>query len=143
MLSYDDRIALQELKAKYCRLLDTKDWDGFGRLFAPDAKLSPVDDLPGVTYEGAAGIRDGVAKALHDVISVHHTHLPEFSRDGADEATGIWAMEDMLWFGESSSAPGMFVHGFGHYRERYRLVQGRWLFQNVELHRLRIETRRS
>jgi len=25
VLSYDDRIALQELKAKYCRLLDTKD----------------------------------------------------------------------------------------------------------------------
>jgi hypothetical protein len=29
---------IRQLKAKYCRLLDTQ-WDGFGALFAPDAAI--------------------------------------------------------------------------------------------------------
>ena len=80
---------------------------------------------------------------MHDVMSVHHGHMPELSLIGLDEAAGIWAMEDMLWFGDSSSAPGMFLHGFGHYHEQYKRIGGKWLFNRIELHRLRVETRNA
>ncbi len=29
----DDIEAIKQLKARYCRLLDTKDWDGFRRAY--------------------------------------------------------------------------------------------------------------
>ncbi len=140
-LSVEDRNALLDLKARYFRFVDTSDWDGFAALFSGDATLSPLDDLPGVTFEGSEGIRQGVADAMHDVVSVHHGFTPEFAMIGPDDASGIWPMEDRLWFGPTSAAPGVIVHGFGHYHERYLRIDGRWRFRSVELRRLRVETR--
>ena len=142
-LGHDDRVALQELKARYFRFVDTKDWVGFETLFAPDATLAAVDDLPGVVFKGASGVREGVAGSMHDVVSVHHGFTPELHMVAPDEAAGIWPMEDLLWFGEASSAPGLFLHGFGHYHERYVRVSGEWLFRSIRLHRMRVETRNA
>ena len=140
-VTVEDNLALRDLKARYFRCVDLKEWDEFETLFAPDAVLAPVYDLPGSIFEGARVIRDSVALAMTDVVSVHHGHTPEFRLVGPDEAHGIWPMEDMLWFGSASVAPGMYMHGLGHYREIYRRVAGRWAFARVELHRVRVEHR--
>ena len=140
-LSLEDRSALQDLKARYFRCVDTKDWATFETLFAPDATLSPIDDLPGTTFAGAACISESVSKSMHDVLSVHHGFTPEFSLVSADDAEGIWPMEDLLWFGPASSVPGLIFHGFGHYHERYVCIGGEWRFHTVELRRVRVETR--
>lgn len=140
-LSVEDRNALLDLKARYFRFVDTAGWERFVSLFAANATLSPVDDMPGVTFEGAEGIRRGVAGSLHDVVSVHHGFTPEFAMIGPDEASGIWPMEDRLWFGPASAAPGLILHGFGHYHERYQRIDGQWRFRTIELRRLRVETR--
>jgi hypothetical protein len=47
------------------------------RMFAADATLSPVDDLRGVTFEGATGEREGVANSRYDVGSVHQGLMPD------------------------------------------------------------------
>jgi 3-phenylpropionate/cinnamic acid dioxygenase small subunit len=46
------REQIRDVKARYCRLLDTKDWDGFAALFTEDAILDVSDDT------GAAPHRD-------------------------------------------------------------------------------------
>ena len=140
-LSADDRNALLDLKARYFRFVDTQDWQALGALLTVDATLSPVDDLPGVTFDGAEAIMQGVSNSMRDVVSVHHGFTPEFAMTGADEASGIWPMEDHLWFGPNSAAPGLTLNGYGHYHERYQRIDGDWRFRSIELRRLRVETR--
>ncbi len=135
-------LAIEEirvLRARYFRGVDGKDWAGFRALFAPDAELSFPDDVPGLVLRGAAGIAEAVAGSLADVCSVHHGHMGEISVHGADRGSGIWAMEDLLWFGAKSSAPGLRLHGYGHYHDEYVRAEGGWLFARVVLRRLRVD----
>ena len=135
------RVAIGELKARYFRAVDMKDWDAFEALFEEDATLAPVDDLPGVVFRGRAEIRAGVANSLENVTTVHFGHMPEVRFENPDQAQGIWSMEDELFFPEGSSSTVAYVPGYGHYHERYRRVAGEWRFLSVELRRLRVETR--
>jgi len=142
-LNAEDRNALLDLKARYFRYVDTKDWGLFAPLFAADATLRPIDDLPGFSFDGAVGVRYGVSRAMNDVVSMHHGFTPELEMVSPDEANGIWPMEDRLWFGADSAAPGLIVHDFGHYHGRYTRIEGHRRFRSVELHRLRVETRNA
>jgi 3-phenylpropionate/cinnamic acid dioxygenase small subunit len=38
-LDIETYLAITELKARYCRTLDTKDWDGFADVFTDDFEL--------------------------------------------------------------------------------------------------------
>ena len=38
-VDFGDWLAIANVKAAYCRLLDTKDWDGWGQLFTEDFEL--------------------------------------------------------------------------------------------------------
>jgi hypothetical protein len=133
------RQEIAELRARYFRCTDTKDWTGFAALFAPDAALSFPDDAPDVRLEGREVIVQAVASALTDVVTVHHGHMGEISFTAPDAAHGLWAMEDKLWFGPASPQPGMRLHGYGHYHDRYTRQGGVWLFQEVVLRRLRVD----
>ena len=99
----------------------------------------PIDDLPGVSFDGAVGVRDGVSRAMNDVVSVHHGFTPNWrwSRRTRRAASGLWKTAS------GSAAPGLIVHGFGHYHECYTRIEGHWRFRSVELHRLRVETRNA
>ncbi len=78
---FADWLAIADLKARYCRLLDSKDWDGFAALFTEDFLLDasgsggPVLEGRDVAIGGgrivqplaAAGADDpGVCRALTD-----------------------------------------------------------------------------
>ena len=64
--------------------------------------------------------------------STHHGHQPEIELTGDDEATGIWAMEDVLVW----PADGYRLRGTGHYWETYRKVDGEWKIASMKLTRL-------
>jgi len=131
---------IKALKARYFRCMDTKDWDGFAAVFAPDA----VMDMTGEVPEGEDGITRGsreiaafVRRMIDDVTTVHHGHMPEIELTSPTSATGVWAMEDMLRW-----PPGSFLvslHGYGHYHETYEKVDGRWLITALRLTRLRLD----
>ena len=53
-----DLEALRTLKARYFRLLDTKDWVGFAQLFTPDVRVD-------VSADGA-GILEGLDAVMAD-----------------------------------------------------------------------------
>ena len=83
--------ALEQLKARYFRLLDTRDWDAFRGLFTADARF----ESPG-TQGGSVGVdrfleivREGwITKG-----SMHHGHTPELELTGSDTARGTWWMQ--------------------------------------------------
>jgi hypothetical protein len=134
---------IKQLKARYFRCIDTKDWDGFTTVFAPDARMdvsgefsNDVADGTGVTT-GNREIAAFVRGSIDNVTTVHHGHTPEIDVTSPTNATGIWAMEDHLWWPEGS--PIATMHGYGHYHETYEKQEGQWRIKSTTLTRLRTD----
>jgi uncharacterized protein (TIGR02246 family) len=124
--------AIQQLKARYFRCMDTKDWDGFGGVFTDDA----VMDADGYVGRGRDEIVASLREILDGVVTTHHGHMPEITITGPDAATGVWAMFDYLTFpGEPPSG----FRGYGHYHEEYVREDGGWRIRHVTLTRLRMD----
>ena len=132
----DDIEAIKQLKARYFRLMDTKDWDGFRELFAPDVHVDVSGDGAG-TFDGVDVFLEMLLPTLRDVVTVHHGHMPEIEVTSPTTATGIWAMEDVLRF-PSESGFGE-LHGWGHYHETYVKDDDTWRIQSTRLTRLRLD----
>ena len=139
-----DRLAAEReiriLKARYCRFVDTKQWDLFTALFTEDATLFfPESQTEPCGIADAMGFITGVLSA--GVTSIHHVHAPEIELVAPDRARGIWAMEDRLyWPTEGATVLGLAsMIGYGHYHEDYVRIDTGWKFQNLRLTRLRLE----
>lgn len=131
-------VAIQEisqLKARYFRCMDTKDWAGLAEVFAPDAVMDMQEEAGAMVEGGGPAIADFVRSSVEEVVTVHHGHMPEITVTSPTEATGIWAMEDVLQWPEGSPIAAM--HGFGHYHERYVKLDGAWRIAHLRLSRLR------
>ena len=129
----DDVEAIKQLKARYFRLMDTKDWDGMRQVFADDVFIDTTDS-GGRVVQGADDFMAGLREILSDVVTVHHGHMPEIELTSPTTATGIWAMEDWLrWPGDRD------MHGAGHYHEEYEKIDGRWRIKKMTLTRLRVD----
>ncbi len=132
--------AIALVKARYCRFVDTKQWEALESLFTPDAVLFFPE-----SQSEPCGIKDAmafIASALAaPMVSVHHIHAPEITFATDDKASVIWAMEDHLYFPEgSASALGIgSLVGYGHYHEEYRKTADGWKIADLRLDRLRLE----
>jgi hypothetical protein len=130
----DDIEAIKQLKARYFRLMDTKEWDAMRReVFADDVVVDTSSSGGGV-IAGAAPFVAFLQEAIGDVVTVHHGHMPEIELASATTATGIWAMEDMLRWPN-----GMEMHGYGYYHETYEKLDGAWRIKSTTLTRLRTD----
>lgn len=134
---------LKNLKASYFFYLDTKDWESWLDLFTPDATLqwdsaSSVRGRDGQTspkYVGIEQIREHVAYGILDPAqTVHQGHTPILELTSETTARGIWAMEDIV------NSSDRVLHAYGHYRETYRKVDGKWKIASLHLTRLRVTT---
>lgn len=121
---------IKQLKARYFRLMDTRQWDAWAEVFTEDASLrwGPGE---GDVSEGRQAIVKGVRSVLRDATTCHHGHMPEIEITGETSARGIWAMYDYV------ETPRFVLHGYGHYEEEYRLVDGDWHIHRLVLTRLR------
>ena len=123
--------AIKQLKARYCRYLDTKDWDAWRSLFSDDF-LSDTSPAGGKVISGADEFVAFTRKGLRSQATVHQVHAPEIELTSPTTASGVWALEDVVRFG-----PGVNLRGYGHYTETYQKVDGRWLLTSSTLTRLR------
>src|SRR2546425_2749176 len=89
----DDVKAIEQLKARYFRTMDTKDWDGMRKVFA-DGVVMDTTASGGTVIVGADDFMAFLRETLADVVTVHHGHTPEIELTSPTTATGIWAMED-------------------------------------------------
>ena len=130
---FADWLAIHTVKARYCRLLDTKDWAGWRALFADDLVLDTTA-AGGVRIDGAdAAVAYVRATITDDTITTHQVHTPEITVTG-DTATAIWAMMDRnIWPG------GRALIGYGHYHEDYVRQNGIWKIARSQLTRLSVE----
>ncbi len=129
----DDVEAIKQLKARYCRLMDTKDWAAFRQLFTDDVEMDSRAS-GGSVVTGADAFLDFLVDAIGDVVTVHQCHTPEIDTSLHTTATGVWAMEDMLRFPDGSE-----LHGYGHYHETYEKSSEGWRISSSKLTRLRMD----
>jgi SnoaL-like domain len=132
---------IAQLKARYCRYIDTKQWDRLAEVFTADCKFEGLGSAP--AGADVATFVKGVSTRLGPTISVHHVHQPEIVLTGATTARGIWAMEDFVEWqdgGTVKEAPGAKgFRGYGHYEEDYRKEGAEWKISFLRLTRLRID----
>jgi hypothetical protein len=142
LIAIDD---IRQLKARYFRFMDVRDWGALGQVFCRDALFDCREGFVTTALDGkvsgfAAPVTHGrdailawIADAFADQTSCHHGHAHEVTILGKDEATGIVAMEDYI-FGPDRAT--LRYHGAGHYHERYRMEDGEWRIAETRLTRL-------
>ena len=134
----DELESIRQLKARYCRFLDTKDVESWRDVFAPDLVVTldmavsagGADPKTAPPLQGVDNFVPMVMGGLENVATMHHCHTPEISLTSATTATGIWAMEDLLVFSD-----GRELHGAGHYHETYEKRDGTWRIKTLHLTR--------
>ncbi|GGC37485.1 bile-acid 7-alpha-dehydratase [Novosphingobium marinum] len=140
---------IKQLKGRYFRALDTKDWAAMRTIFCDDATFDARTSfsIDGQAeggkaaesnewfYEGGDTIVDFISGAAGKNRSVHHGHCHEVEILSATEARGVIAMEDLLW---DENGEAMILHGWGHYHETYRKVDGAWRIHTSRITRLQV-----
>ena len=144
---------IKQLKARYFRCMDTKDWDGLAAVFTPDAVFDlravasirdPVAGEWAPPFSGDDAVHVGrdavmamIRGSVERLITVHHGHMAEIEIHGETTARGVWAMEDVI-----TSAPGepaLRMHGYGHYHETYERLAAGWAIKTTRITRLRVD----
>ena len=136
--------AIRNLKGRYFRTIDTKQFDQLHDFLTDDAYFdiegiverhvdgtitvpeSVRDLFPGsqrAIVQGRDRIVDFIAGALGPVISVHHGFTPEIEVEG-DHAKAIWPMEDIFF--EIAAPHRKLRQAYGHYADVYRKERGAW-----------------
>lgn len=127
--------SIKQLKARYCRFLDTKDWPAWRGIFADDF-VSDTAEAGGKVIVGADEFVAYICRTLGKPSqpTVHQVHAPEITLTSATTATGVWALNDVVRL-----APGVNLNGYGHYHETYEKTDGQWRIKTSKLTRLREE----
>jgi len=127
---------IKQLKARYFRLMDTKQWEAWGGVFADDVVMDvPEADM---VVTGRAEVVAFVSGALGTARTAHHGHMPEIELTGPDTARGVWAMFDSVDWERPDGTHGGLT-GFGHYTDDYRHGPDGWQIARTRLDRLRVD----
>jgi uncharacterized protein (TIGR02246 family) len=129
----DDIEAIKQLKARYFRCMDTRDWEAMRSVFTDDVVVDTVA-AGGSIVSGADEFVAFLKETLSGTVTVHHGHMPEINLSSPTTATGIWALKDLvIW------PNGMRMDGYGHYHEKYEKVGGEWRIKSSTLTRLHLD----
>ncbi|MBO0731718.1 MAG: nuclear transport factor 2 family protein [Acidimicrobiaceae bacterium] len=142
---------IKQLKARYFRCLDTKDWEGFRGVFVEDLQfvfaernltlerddLSTAPTEEGLLHEGRESFVAWTRETAGPLTTVHRGYMPEIVLTGPDTASGIWAMTDYLQWPDTD--PPVGFRGYGHYQEEYVRTAEGWRLKRSVLSRLRVD----
>ena len=93
--------AVRQLNARYFRLIAQKRWDEMRRVFTADVGVRTPDDTGDDSpIRGNDAFEDMLISMIGEPVTVDHGHMSEitFDADNGDKASGVWAMEDHLWW---------------------------------------------
>jgi hypothetical protein len=132
---------VRQAKARYCRYLDTKQWDAFAGMFIPMPDITMYDE--GGTLIVAYSAREAFIDAARDYLegarSIHQVHNDELTQLSDREIGAIWSMEDYILFPEGANGRPSRHHGYGHYHETWVLTAEGWRIAALELRRTILE----
>ena len=125
----DDVTQISQLKYRYLRTLDTKQWDEFADCFVPDA----TGDYNGLLFDNRDALVSYMKENLPEgFLTMHQVHHPEIEVDG-DTATGSWGFEDTVIVPDFK----VLIRGAGYYRDTYRRdADGAWRIASTGYERI-------
>lgn len=114
----DDVTEICQLKYRYLRTLDTKQWDEFAECFLPEA----TGDYNGLVFADRAALVAYMRENLGaGRLTLHQAHHPEIAVDG-DAATGRWYLQDKVIVPEFR----FMLEGAAFYEDRYVRTPAGW-----------------
>ena len=120
---------IKQLKYRYLRTLDLKQWDAFEQCFVPEATGDYGEGLAFPDRDALVGyMRENLGPTL---VTMHQCHHPEIAVDG-DTATGRWYLEDKVISEESR----FLLEGAAFYEDRYVRTADGWRFAHTGYRRL-------
>lgn len=135
LLAYED---IRMTKSRYCRFIDTKDWEALKSVFAPDAVADfSTEGNPIPVLQGSDTIVKVFQDLVHPAVTVHQVHSADIELVSATEAKVVSPVEDYVTFPEGN--PNKSFHGYGYYHETFVKLDGQWVIQYTSLKRLRLD----
>ena len=127
-VDWRDLEAIKRLKYRYMRCLDQKRWDEMRECFTPDATAA---------YSGGRYAAEGIDEILaflvksmdrETFLSSHRVHHPEIDFLSPTEATGTWALEDVVIDRQWE----ITIQGAAFYEDRYvKGGDGHWRIRHT------------
>jgi hypothetical protein len=129
---------IRNLKARYFRLMDTKQWGALKAVFTSDMKVLTPEGK--VYAEGGETYAAALRNSLEHAVSCHQGLAGEVEVDEDGSARAIWAMQDVItWQDRHPNTGWKSILGRGHYHETYRKEDGTWRIATLTLTRLSLD----
>ncbi|AFU01478.1 nuclear transport factor 2 family protein [Nocardia brasiliensis] len=127
--------AVRQLKYRYFRTLDLKQWDEFADTLTVDVAGRYGTHALGepLVLDGRAAVTEFMRENLGPtVVTVHIANHPEITVDG-ETAVGSWAFEDTVL----ETKYGLKIRGAGYYTDTYRRDDdGQWRIASTGYQRI-------
>jgi hypothetical protein len=134
MSQLEELEAIKQVKYRYLRFIDCKQWTELRDVFTEDVT---------VTYDKGRYSADGLDAVISfllgtlertDVASMHQVHCPELEITSSTTAKGVWYFHDhVVNPGEvSGGMPGhSILQGAGFYEDVYIKIAGEWKIKHT------------
>jgi len=127
--------AIRQLKYRYFRALDLKEWDAFGACLAENITARYGTQAMGepLHFDTRDEVVDYMSKNLGPgIITVHIANHPVIDVDGTT-ATGSWAFEDTVIVPDFK----VMIRGAGYYHDDYaQTADGTWQIAGTRYERI-------
>lgn len=132
----EDRLAIQDLYARYCWALDTGDTEGYVALFTDDAEASEE------TREGTVEVRRGRSEIERLVLKFHER--ADFPGHQLQMAQFVfepdprhrpqhWVVRSYAWATVNRPPAAPHLHWCGHVRDVVAKIDGVWLIRSKQI----------
>jgi hypothetical protein len=124
----EDIEAIKQLKYRYWRHLDLKQWDELARCFAADATVCYSSGK--YEFRGVDAIMSFLSESLGEArgsVTIHHGHHPEIELLGPTAARGTWALYNYMF--NLKQNRGIRIGAY--YDDTYAKLDGAWKFKHI------------
>ncbi len=124
--------AIKQVKYRYLRAVDTRDWDLLATTLTEDATSAYSSGK--LSYDGRDAIIAFLRESMPetDMLTSHKVHHPEIELTGPDTADARWALEDIVIIVPA----GMSLRGAAYYEDKMVRVDGEWRIAHTGYRRL-------
>lgn len=124
MSDFESIEAVKQVKYRYLRALDTKNWDEFAETLTEDITADYGASIGGAhKFADRASLVDFMRSSLPaNVLSEHRVNHPEITVTGPDTASGIWYLQDRVIMPDYD----LMLIGAAFYHDEYRRTADGW-----------------
>ncbi|MDE3203771.1 MAG: nuclear transport factor 2 family protein [Acidobacteriota bacterium] len=124
--------AIKQVKYRYLRAVDTRDWDLLATTLTDDATSAYSSGK--LSYKGRDAIIEFLRASMpeKEMLTSHKVHHPEIELTGPDTATARWGLEDVVII----LSAGMNLRGAAYYEDQMVKVDGQWRIAHTGYRRL-------